>query len=133
LRRVVERLLAAQPHVGDFLAAPAVDGNATLPPRSEVPAAPPTTEQVGQVIAGRYTLVQKLGEGGMGSVWVAEQTEPVKRRVALKMIRAGVGSDVVMRRFDAERQALALMDHPNIAKILDGGATAAGQPFFVME
>ncbi len=131
LRRVVERLLAAQPQVGSFLARPSADVAATLPPPSEPVAGP--TEQAGQVIAGKYTLVQKLGEGGMGSVWVAEQTEPVKRRVALKMIRAGVGSDVVMRRFDAERQALALMDHPNIAKILDGGATAAGQPFFVME
>ncbi len=131
LRRVVDRLLAAQPRVGSFLAGPAADVAATLPPPSEPVAGP--TEVAGQVIAGKYTLVQKLGEGGMGSVWVAEQTEPVKRRVALKMIRAGVGSDVVMRRFDAERQALALMDHPNIAKILDCGATAAGQPFFVME
>ena len=132
LRRHVEALLAAHDAAGSFLAAPTADDEAaTLAPRSAPFAA--TTEQSGQVIGGRYTLIQKLGEGGMGSVWVAEQTEPVKRRVALKMIRPGLGSHLVLRRFEAERQALALMDHPNIAKILDGGATASGQPFFVME
>jgi len=136
LRRIVERLLAAQPEVGSFLAAPIPDsGGKPRPPGSDAPTviAPPEAEQAGQIIAGRYALVQKLGEGGMGSVWVAEQAQPVKRRVALKMIRSGLGTHMVLRRFDAERQALALMDHPNIAKILDAGETAAGQPFFVME
>jgi WD40 repeat protein/serine/threonine protein kinase len=87
----------------------------------------------GQVIAGRYTLCAVLGEGGMGTVYRADQTEPVKRQVALKLIKLGMDSRAVLARFDAERQALALMDHPNIARVFDGGTTAAGQPFFVME
>ncbi|MGO9921798.1 MAG: tetratricopeptide repeat protein [Isosphaeraceae bacterium] len=86
-----------------------------------------------QVIAGRYTLLEPLGEGGMGTVYRAEQTQPVKRQVALKLIKIGMDSRAVPARFDAERQALALMDHPNIARVYDGGTTAAGQPFFVME
>ncbi len=88
---------------------------------------------LGTVIAGRYTLVEVIGEGGMGSVYLASQTEPVKRQVALKLIKTGMDSKGVLARFDAERQALALMDHPNIARIYDGGVTPAGQPFFVME
>ncbi len=87
----------------------------------------------GAAIAGRYTLVEKLGEGGMGEVWVARQTEPVKRQVALKLIKPGMDSRAVLQRFEQERQALALMDHPNIARVLDGGMTASGQPYFVME
>jgi eukaryotic-like serine/threonine-protein kinase len=82
---------------------------------------------------GRYTLIEVLGEGGMGTVYRAAQTEPVKRQVALKVIKVGLDSRAVLARFDAERQALALMDHPNIARVHDGGTTAAGQPFFVME
>ena len=93
----------------------------------------PSGERVGTVIAGRYTLVEVIGEGGMGSVYLAGQTEPVKRQVALKLIKTGMDSRGVLARFDAERQALALMDHPNIARIYDGGVTPAGQPFFVME
>ena len=88
---------------------------------------------VGQVIAGRYTLLEVLGEGGMGTVYRAGQTQPVKRQVALKLIKIGMDSRAVLARFDAERQALALMDHPNIARVYDGGTTEAGQPFFVME
>ena len=88
---------------------------------------------VGQVIAGRYTLLEVLGEGGMGTVYRAEQAQPVKRQVALKLIKIGMDSRAVLARFDAERQALALMDHPNIARVYDGGTTEAGQPFFVME
>jgi serine/threonine protein kinase len=87
----------------------------------------------GSVIAGRYTLQEKIGEGGMGEVWVAKQTEPVKRKLALKLIKTGMDSRAVLQRFEQERQALALMDHPNIAKVLDGGLTPTGQPFFVME
>ena len=87
----------------------------------------------GQVIAGRFTLLDVLGEGGMGTVYRADQTEPVKRQVALKLIRNGMDSRAVLARFDAERQALAVMDHPNIARVYDGGATATGQPFFAME
>ena len=91
------------------------------------------------VCIGPYTLLQKLGEGGMGEVWVAGQTEPVKRRVALKLIKSGLDSRAVLARFEAERQALALMDHPNIARVFDGGVTpgewgrGGGTPYFVME
>ncbi len=97
------------------------------------PADRPIGFVAGQVIAGRYTLHEVLGEGGMGTVYRAEQTEPVKRQVALKLIKIGMDSRAVLARFDAERQALAQMDHPNIARVYDGGTTAAGQPFFVME
>jgi WD40 repeat protein/serine/threonine protein kinase/tetratricopeptide (TPR) repeat protein len=93
---------------------------------------PPATT-LGTVIAGRYTLVEVIGEGGMGSVYLADQSEPVKRQVALKLIKTGMDSRGVLARFNAERQALALMDHPNIARIYDGGVTATRQPFFVME
>ncbi|HEY2785008.1 MAG TPA: serine/threonine-protein kinase [Fimbriiglobus sp.] len=88
---------------------------------------------IGLVVAGRYTLVDVIGEGGMGSVYLAEQSEPVKRKVALKLIKDGKDSTAVLARFDAERQALALMDHPGIARVYDGGKTPTGQPFFVME
>ncbi len=91
------------------------------------------SEQPGTIVAGRYKLLQAIGEGGMGTVWVAEQTQPVRRKVALKLIKAGMDSRSVLARFDAERQALAMMDHPNIAKVLDGGLTETGRPFFVME
>jgi serine/threonine protein kinase len=89
-------------------------------------------EAVGQTI-GRYKLLQQIGEGGCGVVYMAEQQEPVSRRVALKVIKLGMDTKSVIARFEAERQALALMDHPNIAKVLDAGATEAGRPFFVME
>ena len=89
--------------------------------------------EAGTVIAGRYKLVEIIGEGGMGEVWIADQTEPVKRLVAIKLIKAGMDSKLVLQRFNAERQALALMDHPNIAKVLDGGSTPDRRPFFVME
>lgn len=86
-----------------------------------------------RLVAGRYKLLQKIGAGGMGEVWMADQIEPVRRRVALKLIKAGSNNDKVIARFEAERQALALMDHPNIARVLDGGTTEDGQPYFVME
>jgi eukaryotic-like serine/threonine-protein kinase len=92
-----------------------------------------TTAAPDVVIAGRYMLQQKIGEGGMGEVWVAEQTKPVKRKVALKLIKTGMDSRAVLARFEQERQALAMMDHPNIARVLDGGLTPSGQPFFVMD
>ena len=82
---------------------------------------------------GRYKLREKLGEGGCGTVYVAEQTEPVRRRVALKVIKLGMDTREAIARFEAERQALAMMDHPNIAKVLDAGTTNAGRPYFVME
>lgn len=87
----------------------------------------------GTLIAGRYKLLEEIGEGGMGTVWVAQQTEPVRRRVAIKLIKPGMDSRQVLSRFEAERQALAIMDHPHIAKVLDGGLTDEGRPYFVME
>src|SRR5256714_1669440 len=90
-------------------------------------------QRPGATVAGRYKLLEQIGEGGMGAVWVADQTEPVRRRVALKLIKPGMDSRQVLSRFEAERQALALMDHPNIAKVYDGGMTDEGRPYFVME
>jgi eukaryotic-like serine/threonine-protein kinase len=95
--------------------------------------ADPVGQQVGDIVAGRYKLLEQIGEGGMGAVWVAEQTQPVRRKVALKLIKAGMDSRSVIARFEAERQALALMDHPNIAKVLDAGTTSDGRPYFAME
>jgi hypothetical protein len=92
-----------------------------------------SAEGAGAVLAGRYKLVEEIGEGGMGSVWMAQQTAPVRRVVAVKVIKAGMDSKAVLARFEAERQALALMDHPNIARVLDAGTTDSGRPFFVME
>jgi serine/threonine protein kinase len=97
-----------------------------------VPDAMGMIEAVGQTL-GRYKLLEKLGEGGCGVVYVAEQTEPVRRRVALKVIKLGMDTKAVVARFEAERQALAVMDHPNIARVLDAGTTVQGRPFFVME
>src|SRR5262245_55232098 len=92
----------------------------------------PLTEKPGDRI-GRYRLLQEIGRGGCGVVYMAEQKEPVRRRVALKVIKLGMDTRQVVARFEAERQALALMDHPNIAKVLDAGATDTGRPYFVME
>jgi len=89
--------------------------------------------ETGRTIIGRYHLLQKIGEGGMGEVWLAEQKEPVRRRVALKLVKAGLNSREVIARFESERQALALMDHPAIARVLDAGSTPQGAPYFVME
>jgi serine/threonine protein kinase len=87
----------------------------------------------GQIFAERFQLIRKLGEGGMGQVWLAEQTSPVKRQVALKLIKAGMYDESVVQRFQSERQSLAIMDHPAIAKVFDAGTTPQGQPYFVME
>ena len=129
LRQRIEALLQAH-DAGSLLNPPAID----LDPTGDAATADyhPAIEP-GMIIAGRYTLVQKIGEGGMGEVWLAKQTEPVKRKVALKLIKAGLDSRAVVARFENERQALAMMDHPNIARVLDGGLTPTGQPFFVME
>ncbi|MEM1011175.1 MAG: WD40 repeat domain-containing serine/threonine protein kinase [Planctomycetota bacterium] len=121
-------------------AAEAADGEGFLQvPADRLMAKPPTefdgfgkTEKKGQLI-GRYKLLQRLGEGGMGSVWMAEQTSPVVRRVALKVIKLGMDTMAVVARFEAERQALALMDHPHIARVLDAGVTDTGRPYFVMD
>ena len=89
--------------------------------------------EAGQIFAQRFQLIRKLGEGGMGQVWLAEQTSPVRRQVALKLIKAGMYDEAVVQRFKSERQSLAIMDHPAIAKVFDAGATPQGQPYFVME
>ena len=121
----VEALLKAHQEAGDFLEAPVLDPVATLDDS-------PLTEIPGMVI-GRYKLLEKIGEGGFGVVYMADQTKPISRRVALKIIKLGMDTKEVIARFEAERQALAMMEHPNIAKVLDAGATDTGRPYFVME
>src|SRR5262245_30794434 len=131
LRAQVEALLAADTDARSFLA-PAVDSDVTIPKSAAAGLLPRVTERAGQII-GRFKLLQQIGEGGFGSVWMAEQREPVVRKVALKIIKLGMDTRQVIARFEAERQALALMDHPNIAHVLDAGATETGRPYFVME
>ena len=126
LRARLGELLEAHEGGGGFMEAPA----AAAPPTAT--ATVPVLERAGDRI-GRYKLLEQIGEGGCGVVYVAEQTEPVRRRVALKVIKLGMDTKQVVARFEAERQALALMDHPNIAKVLDAGATETGRPYFVME
>src|SRR5207249_2977492 len=117
LRSQVEQLLKAHQEPGSFMVRPA--------PALVATADEPITERPGAVI-GPYKLMEQIGEGGMGLVFVAEQQHPVRRKVALKVIKPGMDTRQVIARFEAERQALALMDHPNIAKVLDGGTT--GEP-----
>jgi WD40 repeat protein/serine/threonine protein kinase/Flp pilus assembly protein TadD len=133
LRQQVAHLLQVHREAGSFLERPAEGVGATGPfaPAPKDAAAVPT-EAAGTAI-GPYKLIQAIGEGGMGAVWMAQQTAPIKRLVALKVIKAGMDSKQVLARFEAERQALALMDHPNIARVLDAGTTGGGRPFFVME
>jgi WD40 repeat protein/serine/threonine protein kinase len=127
LRRQVEELLKAA------IAAEAVfEARGTVRVADSTARIMPVLEQVGSLI-GRYKLLERVGEGGCGVVYVAEQTEPVRRRVALKVIKLGMDTKQVVARFEAERQALAMMDHPNIAKVLDAGTTETGRPYFVME
>ncbi len=125
LRQRVERLLGAHPKVGSFLQAAARDQALTTDE-------PAVTERPGTAI-GPYKLMEQIGEGGMGLVFVAEQQHPVRRKVALKVVKPGMDTRDVIARFEAERQALALMDHPNIARVFDAGATESGRPYFVME
>ncbi|MGD9263872.1 MAG: serine/threonine-protein kinase [Methyloceanibacter sp.] len=121
----IRNLLRVEQEERSFLEAPPTSLNAT-------PAFPPLTEQPGDTI-GPYKLLQQIGEGGMGVVYMAEQSQPIRRKVALKIVKPGMDSKQVVARFEAERQALALMDHPNIARVLDGGTTETGRPYFVME
>src|SRR5262245_66637635 len=124
LRARVDHLLHAHQAMGSIHGADAARA-ATLDE-------PPITERPGTVI-GPYKLLEQIGEGGFGIVFMAEQTQPVRRKVALKVLKPGMDTGQVVARFEAERQALAIMDHPNIAKVLDGGTTASGRPYFVME
>jgi serine/threonine protein kinase/tetratricopeptide (TPR) repeat protein len=125
LRQRVEQFLAAQADLGSFLESPAAASPlATIDdPIREGP----------DTVIGPYQLLEQVGEGGFGVVFMAEQTQPVRRKVALKILKPGMDTRQVVARFEAERQALALMDHPNIARVFDGGATASGRPYFVME
>jgi len=125
LRAEIDALLEAHYGQDDLLSGPILGSTDTLPDS-------PLTEAPGTVI-GRYKLLEKIGEGGFGVVWAAAQKKPVKRRVALKIIKLGMDTKQVVARFEAERQALAMMDHPNIAKVLDAGSTDTGRPYFVME
>src|SRR5262245_58013256 len=125
-RAQLEVLLNEHDGAASFLARPAAAAySPTLTAR-------PVAEAPGTVI-GPYKLLQPIGEGGMGVVYMAEQAAPVRRKVALKIIKPGMDTREVITRFEAERQALALMDHPNIAQVFDGGETASGRPYFVME
>ena len=128
LRARLDALIAAHEQSEGLLAEAAPVAKATM--KLDLPDEP--DEAVGQTL-GRYKLLERVGEGGCGVVYVAEQTEPVRRRVALKVIKLGMDTKQVVARFEAERQALAMMDHPNIAKVLDAGSTETGRPFFVME
>jgi WD40 repeat protein/serine/threonine protein kinase len=138
LKQRVRDLLREEDRVGDFLQTPALsdprgaasENQGFGPGGTEI--AGLLSEKVGDRI-GRYKLLQQIGEGGCGVVYMAEQEEPVRRRVALKVIKLGMDTKSVIARFEAERQALALMEHPNIAKVLDAGATDTGRPYFVME
>src|SRR5438105_8251891 len=128
LRQQVENLLQSHEQAKGFLEVPPTGLDLKRTALVNVP----LTEKPGDRI-GRYKLLQQIGEGGCGVVYMAEQEEPVRRRVALKVIKLGMDTKSVIARFEAERQALALMDHPNIAKVFDAGATDTGRPYFVME
>jgi len=136
LRREVEGLLSSYEGAGAHLR-DVIGGNLRSAEESQaaasvtptIDAAPASSEGV----IGPYHLVQIIGEGGMGEVWLAEQKQPVRRRVALKLVKAGMNTREVIARFESERQALALMDHPAIAKVFDAGSTSQGAPYFVME
>jgi hypothetical protein len=129
LRAELESLLSVDAGLSDdFLRSP-LSGD----PQSHREEFAAASLSAGQIFAQRFLLIRKLGEGGMGQVWLAEQTAPVRRPVALKLIRAGMYDEAVVQRFQAERQSLAIMEHPCIAKVFDAGSTPQGQPYFVME
>jgi eukaryotic-like serine/threonine-protein kinase len=131
LRERVEALLRAQVAAGSFLENPAAQTATTGGPQDVAETA--SSGEAPGAMVGPYKLIEQIGEGGMGAVWLAQQTEPVKRLVAVKLIKAGMDSKQVIARFDAERQALALMDHAHIARVLEAGTTDAGRPYFVMD
>src|SRR5262249_14511935 len=133
LREHLRLMLAAHDVPQSLLDRPALPLAAPSPREGVSPTADqPLTEGAGTAI-GPYKLLEQIGEGGMGTVWMAQQQEPVKALAAVKLIRAGMDSRQVIARWEAERQALALMDHPNIARVLDAGPTAGGRPYFVMD
>ena len=133
----MEKTSSLRDRVDALLAAHASPGN----PLDRNPAAPETGSRIGATLdvehvdtqIGPYKLRERLGVGGMGVVWAAEQKQPLRRKVALKVIKPGMDSEQVLARFAAEREALTRMDHPNIARVLDAGTTEQGRPYFVME
>jgi tetratricopeptide (TPR) repeat protein len=133
LRQRLDILMQAHDEPASVLNRPLAEIAPEVPDSGATVEAPPARESAGVVIAGRYKLIEEIGVGGMGAVWMSQQTEPVNRLVALKVIKPGMDSKQVLARFEAERQALALMDHPNIARVLDAGTTVTGGPYFVME
>ncbi|EMI19443.1 serine/threonine protein kinase [Rhodopirellula maiorica SM1] len=132
LRASVEALLAAHDRPSNPLDNPVAQGLCNMPTLTAVDSPPKSTEHVGMKI-GSYRLMEQIGEGGFGLVFVAQQEHPVKRLVALKIVKPGTGTKEVIARFEAERQAVALMDHPNIAQVFDAGVTDDARPYFVME
>jgi serine/threonine protein kinase/tetratricopeptide (TPR) repeat protein len=145
IRREVMKLLANHEEAGDFLSTPAMNPRVAIPreipdtaARKDLSSSDLNSQissasmRLGQAL-GNYRIVSRLGEGGMGQVWLAEQTAPLQRQVALKLIRVGVYDDSVLQRFESERQSLASMNHPSIAKVFDAGTTPDGQPYFAME
>src|SRR5215469_77035 len=145
MRREVEKLLENYAEAGTFLSTPAMNPRVAIP--REIPDTHPIGDsssagtgsvatsaavRLGEAL-GNYRILSRLGEGGMGQVWLAEQTAPLQRRVALKLIRVGMYDDSVLERFESERQSLASMSHPSIAKVFDAGTTPDGQPYFAME
>ena len=120
-RARLQRLLEAHGQADNFLTTPAVDRRLS-----------PADEKPGDTI-DRYKLVEQIGEGGWGVVWLAQQDRPLRRQLALKIVKLGMDTKAVVARFAAERQAVAMMDHPNIARLYDAGVTALGRPYFVME
>jgi hypothetical protein len=128
LREQVQALLSEHERLGSFLESPPAAAVATVDGRITEP----LTERPGAVL-GHYRLLEQLGEGSFGVVYLAEQAGPVQRKVALKVLKPGMDTRQVVARFEAERQVLALMDHANIARVYDGGATTSGRPYFVME
>ncbi|MFO0908066.1 MAG: tetratricopeptide repeat protein [Isosphaeraceae bacterium] len=133
MRQRLDLLLAAHDQTLGILDQPSPPAGWPGSMTGTAPGDPGRDEAEDRVVGGRFRLIERIGEGGMGSVWKAEQTEPVRRTVALKLIRSGLDTRAVLSRFDTERQALAMMEHPNIARVLDGGTTESGRPYFVME
>ena len=128
-REFRDKVLSMLQHASD----PGIGGDTTASTEESPVEAVRPGGVLGPSTVSGYRILERLGEGGMGVVWLAEQSKPVRRRVALKIIKPGMDSKQVLARFDAERQALALMDHPNVAKVFDAGADSRGRPFFAME
>jgi eukaryotic-like serine/threonine-protein kinase len=133
LRREVESLLAHDAAADNFIESPALEVAGRQFAHDLTQPGDYVSFDTETRSIGPYFLVEQIGKGGMGEVWLARQNYPIRRSVALKLIRAGIDTREIVTRFESERQALALMDHPAVAKVFDGGSTLSGRPFFVME